>query len=51
MSSSFPRCLVPVITALVEHGAILRFLFSERIVEIAEGITEFEDSVRCRSSP
>src|SRR5215217_389686 len=36
MLSSFPRCLVPVITALVERGAILRFLLSERIVEIAE---------------
>src|SRR5829696_6100585 len=36
MSSSFPRCLAPVVTALVERGAILRFLLSERIVEIAE---------------
>jgi hypothetical protein len=48
MSSSFPRCLIPVVTVPVERDAILRFLVRERIVEIAEAITEFEDSVRSR---
>jgi hypothetical protein len=51
MSSSFPPSLVPVVTALVERDAILRFCLRQRIVEIAEGITEFVHRVRWRSSP
>jgi hypothetical protein len=51
MSSSFPRCLVPVVTALVERDAILRFRLSQRIVEIAEGITEFAEQAGRRSPP
>ena len=48
---SFPQCLVSIVTTLIERAAILRFPLGERIVEIAEGITEFLDQVRRRSSP
>jgi hypothetical protein len=51
MVSSFERLPASISIARLGHGAILRFLESERIVEIAEGITEFVDRVRRRASP
>jgi hypothetical protein len=45
------RCLVSTVTTHVERGPILRFRSGERIVEIAEVITEFALRRRLRRPP
>jgi hypothetical protein len=50
MVFSFAPLPMSISVALVEHAHILRLRCGERIVEIAEEITEFVDRVRRRPS-